>query len=374
MARAFWRGDPHERTALTRRDWIVVVLVLGLCWVLGMMMFPAVNGRIGELGQCSNNLSSVGKAISVHQAISGGVWPVVSTEPVDAIPGNVVPMDDPADRRRGIRGGSSIHRKVAGYSWIVGLLPNLDENNMFMQIQTKSDRFKRAAFDPALIDDEGKHFSQTTLKVLQCPVSGTTGSQAPEYRAMAQKLADKNARELPVAVTNFVAVSATQVSLVMDDATPGPDGVIYFAKKGVTKIPDGDENTIVLTETIEPNYAAWFDGTTAWVVAHDPNSTPPVQRNGRWECDEATGCRTSLTSSTEALANDDETTFYRRNWAGKEPWRYGPSSQHNGGLVNHLFGDKRVVTIRATGPTRIDASVYLALVTRDGGEKDRVPE
>lgn len=353
MVRRCWRGDPRERVGLTRLEWVVVAVVILAACILWLPYFLSSVDGPARFNGCANNLSSFGKAIAVYQTTSGA-WPVVSTEPVDTIPGNP--------------------EKVAGYSWIVGLLPNLDENNLYMRIEAKSDRFKRVAFDPALVDDEGKHFSQTTLKVLQCPVSGTTGSQAPEYRAMAQKLADKNARELPVAVTNFVAISATQLSLVMDDTTSGPDGVIYFSKRGITKINDGETNTIVLTETCEPNYAAWFDGTTAWVVAHDPNSTPPVQRNGRWECDEATGCRTSLTSSTEALANDDETTFYRRNWAGKEPWRYGPSSQHNGGLVNHLFGDKRVVTIRATGPTRIDASVYLALVTRDGGEKDRVPE
>jgi len=72
--------------------------------------------------------------------------------------------------------------KATGYSWIVGLLSNLDERNMAQKINIKSNRYSLSAFDPVLIDDDGKHFSQTVLKVLQCPVSGTTGSNAPASR------------------------------------------------------------------------------------------------------------------------------------------------------------------------------------------------
>jgi hypothetical protein len=36
--------------------------------------------------------------------------------------------------------------------------------------------------------------------------------------------------------------------------------------------------------------------------------------------------------------------------------------------VNHLFGDGRVASIVGSGPKAISADVYLALVTRNGGE------
>jgi hypothetical protein len=39
-----------------------------------------------------------------------------------------------------------------------------------------------------------------------------------------------------------------------------------------------------------------------------------------------------------------------------------------------MYADKRVQAIQATGPNRIDPSVYLALITRDGGEEVTPPE
>jgi len=43
---------------------------------------------------------------------------------------------------------------------------------------------------------------------------------------------------------------------------------------------------------------------------------------------------------------------------------WGPSSQHAGGIVNHVFADVHVDGIS----DQIDANVYLSIVTRNGGE------
>ena len=43
---------------------------------------------------------------------------------------------------------------------------------------------------------------------------------------------------------------------------------------------------------------------------------------------------------------------------------WGPSSQHAGGIVNHVFADAHVEGIS----DQIDANVYLWIVTRNGGE------
>jgi hypothetical protein len=43
---------------------------------------------------------------------------------------------------------------------------------------------------------------------------------------------------------------------------------------------------------------------------------------------------------------------------------WGPSSDHAGGIVNHVYGDGHIEGISDT----IDANVYLWIVTRSGGE------
>jgi hypothetical protein len=223
-------------------------------------------------------------------------------------------------------------------------------------------------------DENGKHYSMQVMKVFQCPVfEGNSEvlytSSAPEYRRIG------DAGGGAVALSNYTAISATHMSLVIPrpKELASPNGVIYYnpQKKGPTRIPDGDTKTVVVTETREPGYSAWFDGTTSWVVAADPNSPEPVERNGKLVCE--SGCRHSINVGPDKSEDDSQTTYYRKKsavWQGEKDWEYGPSSMHAGGMVVHMFGDKHVVPIRAMGPTQISSSVYMAIVTRSGGETE----
>ncbi len=375
------RGDPRPtRRGFTLVELLVVITIIGM---LMAMMFPALGSvlEVVRLNGCANNLRSIGTAIATAQASSGGTWPVVSTEAVNGPPGlsataQTLRQQRDAARattRRGTR-ATQEKPKATGFSWIVGLLQNIGEGTTYSRINATSQRFALSAFDPAIVDENGLHVSQKVLKVLQCPVSETEiGSSAPEYRDMVNKLSDDTARQTPVAISNFVALSATHLSLVVGD-DPRPNGVIYFAKKGITKIQDGESNTLVLTETREPNYASWYDGTTSWVVAHDPNTREPTDQGGKITCERSNGCQHALNVGPDMSIDDQKVIYYREKWAGREPWAYGPSSRHGGGQVNHMYGDKRVVRLIAEGPQQIDPNVYLGLVTRDGRESISPPE
>jgi hypothetical protein len=368
MVRFLWRGDPRERAGITKLNVVVAIVAIGIAGVIWITMFANNVSNYSDRKLCSYNMVYIGKAIAGYRAANGNEWPMASTKPVDCAPASFRNSQShtPNDR-------------VAGYSWIVRLLPYLGENPAYKSVAAKSEGFKWSAFDPELVDANGRHFATLSYKVMQCPAfQGNTEinytSSAPEYQRFAK---DPYNAASAVALTNYVAISATHLELVLPsgDREAKPNGTIFFyspAGKGPTAIPDGDSHTIIVTETREPGYASWYDGTTGWVVAHDPNSAQPVLRDRRWVCDETAGCRSSLATSMDENADgSSEAYFYRKRWAGEAPWRFGPSSGHAGGPVVHLYGDKRVASIQANGPNKIAASVYFALVTRDGSEPDK---
>jgi hypothetical protein len=361
----------HGRMGVSRLGVVATIGVVCLAAAIALPFFAVKFADQVEINRCGNTLSSMSRALGRYRSAHDQAWPVASTEPVDAVPASTRHAAALAGSRRG----------HAGYGWMVTLLPYWGFEHDYDNIASRSADFKLDAFDPSIRIHSGEHASMDNLRSMRCDAivgedGPSTVSNAPEYRRFAAQFKPDDTSG--VALTNYVAMSATHLALTQSTAAgepPRPNGVIaYFADgKRISSIPDGDTHTIVITETCEPGYASWYDGTTSWVVARDPNSPGPELRNGRWACDEATGCRTSLTASLEVLAvAEGAESYYRREWAGETPWRYGPSSMHGGGLVNHLFADGRTVAIRGNGPNRISANVYLALVTRDGNEGDKV--
>jgi prepilin-type N-terminal cleavage/methylation domain-containing protein len=370
------RGDPRaKRRGFTLVELLVVITIIGM---LMAMMFPALGTVMDavNLNRCMNNLSSLGKGIAGFQSAASNAWPTVSTQPVNSKPGWVVAT-------RTSRSGKPDPKalKSAGYSWLVMMLPYMDQNTMFKSLNNVNAGFTKSAFEPGLVDDNNRHFATVSHKWLQCPVFESPGeipytSDAPEYNRFAASAGDGSGK---VALTNYVALSATHLRLVLPPPkeTAAPNGVIYYSPqgRGPTNIPDGASNTVVIAETREPNYASWFDGTTSWAVAHAPGSKEPTKDGNRYKCEPADGCRNALgLDPSQKVAEGQQVEYYRETWAGEKPWAFGPSSSHAGGPVVHMYGDKRVVSLQSAGPLQISSTVYLAIVSRGGGEPDRAPE
>ncbi|MEX0586219.1 MAG: DUF1559 domain-containing protein [Pirellulales bacterium] len=375
---AQWRA-PGVRDGFTLVELLVVITIIGM---LMAMVFPAIGSVLDAVRklQCSQQLSGIGTALNLYRNQNNQKWPSVSTERVDGAPGAVASK---TPTRRPRRPGTPARRPApektqgggTGFSWLVQLLPYMDQQPLFRDINTKSNQQRGiSAFDPVVSDPEqdNRHLSTYEIKSYQCQgFDGSFASTAPEYKQFTTEAG------LATAITNYVAMSSTHLSSIIgsgkdsdgDEESLPANGVITYRKGGgIKRVPDG-ERTIVAVETREEAYAAWMDGTTAWVVAADPNGPDPQLVAGKIKCE--SGCRTALNVGEDTEGGTK--AYYRQQWSGQKPWRFGPSSLHPGGSVNHLLAGGNVIALLSMGPTSVDPTLYMQLVTRDGEETVELP-
>ena len=166
-------------------------------------------------------------------------------------------------------------------------------------------------------------------------------------------------------------------------------GTSFDQGRKLAGLSDGASKTPLAGETKEKRLASWYDGTCNWLVAarHGNNTgaavNPPANNtttgnvnglnvNGKW----VVGSNGQTTNGAGHGINvgpspttpqaiflpkaygvaDPVMTAYDRLW--------GPSSDHAGGIVQHVYGDAHVEGIT----DGIDPNVYLWIVTRNGGE------
>jgi prepilin-type N-terminal cleavage/methylation domain-containing protein/prepilin-type processing-associated H-X9-DG protein len=207
------------------------------------------------------------------------------------------------------------------HSWATMLLPNLDQEAWYNQVN----------FDVSALDPANALVGSQVLPIYRCPsFAGPRFSTSPLYGRLSPTYA----------LRNYAAMGATAVGIFYTQANG-----VFFARSStkVSEIRDGLTNTIFIAETREPGAAVWIDGGTAAIVSRRYLDTNPPS---------FAGPENSLNFQP----------YYVANGQGIDA-QFGPSSMHSGG-INHLFGDGSVQGISQN----INANVYDALATRDGGE------
>ena len=294
----------------------------------------------------------------------------------------------------------SISAGDAGYSWLVQLLPFLDEAVLYEKIAKVSENLKvESAFSAKMVDTfklpgdsvtQTRHFSTISLSFLICtsfsgenyvPKDGTIS----KYDQLAGE--DSSGKPYSAAITNYVPLVATHLECMKpkpdaDRAEP-PNGMI-IPGHGLSRVnnSDGESKTIMLTETKEQYFSSWYDGTTPWTVAVWPdgkNQPTKDAKTGWWTIDttgrDANGAANGAASLAAGPKNAKVTASYMTaktlagvltNYKGQTDWKWGPSSDHESGNVMHAFADGGVRAITQD----IDPNVYMHLVTRAGGEND----
>jgi hypothetical protein len=240
----------------------------------------------------------------------------------------------------------------------------------------------------------GAHASSVVISPLLCPSSGggssvettVSGSSAGlSYASEYNGLANISS----VAVTNYKAMAGTHmapaatVDTTANAIVPNPNGAIQFqpdqpaavatlltaSRSGIAAggISDGMSKTVMIAETKERGYSSWIDGSGCWVVAYDPNLAIPNLVNGAWSTTASptltpiTRCALSVQPALPSTRFLPPAQFGSRVAIGMA---FGPSSDHQGGIVLHAYGDTHVSQITSD----IDPNIYMAISSRNNGE------
>jgi hypothetical protein len=260
-----------------------------------------------------------------------------------------------------------------GYSWMVKLLPYVEENLLYDQIATSSEQFQSTAFQPSVKlpigPVAGAHASSASLPMLICPSfrGETTAQDAKHYGLPAN-----NGAAATIAGGNYVAMAAATRGVrqkgYVDDLDPKLGGVLNSKGCGIREITDGTSMTILITESKHEKFSSWYSGQSSWVIGFHPDQAPTLVQTELGNGIAGVRNKPNTTSLNQGRELNDNAGS-QSNWyateleGGNRDW--GPSSDHGAGVIIHSYADGHVQAIEES----IDPTVYFRMITRAGGER-----
>jgi prepilin-type N-terminal cleavage/methylation domain-containing protein/prepilin-type processing-associated H-X9-DG protein len=290
-----------RRSAFTLIELLVVIAIMAILIGLLLPAVQKVRTAAARL-ECANNLKQIGLACHSYHDANGGLPP-------------------------GYLATAAYPATTPGWGWAAFLLPYLEQNNLFRQINFTLPLEQQAAI-------------QTMIPVFLCP----SDTPPPGPFTLTDGTATLVCQAAPSSYAATVGSDASEV----DDVTG--NGVFYRnSKTRFTDISDGLSNTVFVGDR------AWGDTNGIWAGA--PNGALTRAGTGNpW---------VSATAPAQCLI------LAHNNWINIKTDADGGlddfSSRHTGG-VNLLFGDGSVRflhSITAEGPEHY---AFWAMGTRAGGE------
>jgi len=393
-------GTRSRRRGFTLVELLVVIAIIG---ILVALLLPAIQAarEAARRNACINNMKQIGTALHLaHDARKR--LPLASSQPPFESQGSGIPCGSTSD-------------PPAGWSWIVHILSFMEQEDLYEKISVNSAQYTKIAFaaNIHLVESTSGgtgrdvyHASTAQVPVLLCPSYGGP-EQCDQNKAFYLKSGPTVASKKMPGVSNYVALAITHLNPANDliparyeSGAVAGNGTLVFpiSAHDATNIEragnqglrfkdmvDGTSNCAIVSESKEEGYAAWYDGQAMYGIAEWPESPGNVDDDGNTE-DTLIGWigttnppggdyaaarnRPSLNQGGQETDFKDPDAAYMFVYPGAIPGspqfrEWGPSSEHTGDVVNHLWGDGRVTGINSE---TVDKNVYLRIVTRKGKE------
>ncbi|MBR5709567.1 MAG: DUF1559 domain-containing protein [Thermoguttaceae bacterium] len=365
---------------------VELLVVIAILAILIGLMLPAIQvvREAARRSQCSNQLRQVGVASHTYHDNQKKLPP--SCHKVSSGDGS---------------GQAEDKLQPIGYSWMVDILPFMEESALYDQFDAK-----QGSPDDASSDEEVREGISRRMKGFICPSSSHQPSGLMDSD-------DENKQ----GITNYVTMGATHAESLelsveqnakgckYDTTATKPDGAIYPGSKTTLEgIKDGTANTIYTCETTD-EYRRWAVGADASVVALPTSKSGAAKEISFINKGEGQNFKYAAITGWEIGKFNDETTIKKDNRLSYLSWKYddtewsssngyvdvvsqkadgnitkepseasdqvrkGVSSYHNGVIVHGLC-DASVTNIS----TETDPQIYMFMTTANAGDPSEKPE